>query len=150
MEFGMIYSDKPPYDILQNNHFSFALIQKMKRFARFWDLVYNSGNFRGTVEYIFEDDVFAGFFNFSEWIYGRSESTWQISLNRLSEYIFEYLTEYKEYDKKEIAESILKDIIKVQGRKIPGFLRLYIEKIPDLRQSGLTKHNKRQILRSNQ
>ncbi|MDP3301796.1 MAG: DUF4080 domain-containing protein, partial [Sulfuricurvum sp.] len=35
-EHGMIYSDIPPYDILQNNNLSFVQIQKMKRFARFW------------------------------------------------------------------------------------------------------------------
>ncbi|MGA9047019.1 DUF4080 domain-containing protein [Sulfuricurvum sp.] len=48
-EHGMIYSDTPPYDILQNNLLSFAQIQKMKRFARFWDIFYNSGSFTKTV-----------------------------------------------------------------------------------------------------
>jgi hypothetical protein len=146
--FGMVYSDQPPYDILQNNHLDFKTIQKMKRFARFWDLVYNSGNFKKTVNYIFDDDAFAGFFEFSEWIYTQSESTWQISLNRLSEYIFDYLTKDKSYDKKEIAQSILDDIITIRGRKIPSFLREHIDKIPDLRESKITKHNKRQILRT--
>ncbi|MCD8477282.1 MAG: DUF4080 domain-containing protein [Sulfurospirillum sp.] len=42
----MVYSDKPPYDILQNDLISFTQMQKMKRFARFWDMVYNSGNFK--------------------------------------------------------------------------------------------------------
>ncbi|AFV97176.1 MULTISPECIES: B12-binding domain-containing radical SAM protein [unclassified Sulfuricurvum] len=46
---GMIYSDTPPYDILQNNLLSFSDIQKMKRFARFWDIFYNSGSFTKTV-----------------------------------------------------------------------------------------------------
>ncbi len=148
-KYGMIYSDKPPYDILQNNHFSFDMIQKMKRFARFWDLVYNSGNFQKSVDFIFEDDVYKGFFYFSEWIYKQSESTWQISLNRLSEYIFDYLTSYKSMDKKKIAESILDDIIKVKGRKIPGFLRTHIKHIPDLRQNEISSHNKRQMIRNN-
>ena len=51
-EFGMIYSDVPPYDILQNDLISFAEIQQMKRFARFWDLIYNSGNFTNTFDLI--------------------------------------------------------------------------------------------------
>jgi hypothetical protein len=37
-------------DILQNNNLSFIQIQKMKRFARFWDIFYNSGNFDLSVE----------------------------------------------------------------------------------------------------
>ncbi len=145
--FGMIYSDIPPYDILQNNNLNFEEIQKMKRFARFWDLTYNSGNFQKTVLSIFEDDIFKGFYEFSEWIYKKSDSTWQISLNRLSEYIFTYLTEYKNFDKKEVADTILEDILKVNGRKIPKFLQNHLSFIPDLRKKIITKHNKRQLIR---
>jgi len=148
IKYNMVYSDKPPYDILSNEHLSFSTIQKMKRFARFWDLTYNSGNFNKSVDYIFGDDVFKGFFEFSEWIYSQTESTWQISLNRLSELVFNYLTQYKKFDKKLIADSILSDIMRVNGRKIPAFLREHLEYIPDLRKSNLTQHNKRQVLRS--
>jgi len=147
-KFGFIYSDKPPYDILQNDNLSFETIQKMKRFARFWDLTYNSGNFQKTLEFIFEkEDVFKSFYEFSEWIYKKSESTWQISLNRLSEYIFIYLTEYKDFNKTKIADTILSDLTKVNGRKIPKFLQNHISFIPDIRRKNVTKHNKRQLLR---
>ncbi len=149
-KFGIIYCDKPPYDILKSDNLSFETIQKMKRFARFWDLTYNSGNFQKTMDYIFEDDVFKGFYEFSQWIYKQSESTWQISLNRLSEFVFDYLTDKKSFDKEMIAKTILDDIIKVDGRKIPGFLRTHLSVIPDLRErKELTKHNKRQVLRNN-
>ncbi len=148
LKYGMVYSDKPPYDILKNDHLSFAMIQKMKRFARFWDLAYNSGNFKKTVDYIFEDDVFVGFYDFSEWIYTQTESTWQISLNRLSELVFNYLTEYKKFDKEMIADSILSDIMRINGRKIPAFISAHASHIPNLRKGNLTKHNKRQVLRS--
>ncbi|MCH9813252.1 MAG: B12-binding domain-containing radical SAM protein [Epsilonproteobacteria bacterium] len=145
--YGMVYSDQPPYDILKNDLLDFNTIQKMKRFARFWDLTYNSGNFNKTINYIFEEDVFKGFETFSLWIYEQSESTWQISLNRLSEYIFDFLTTVKGYDHTEIADAILQDIIRVNGRKIPGFLRTHLSHIPDLRKTDLTQHNKRQLLR---
>ena len=60
---GMVYSDRPPYDILQNNLITFSLMQKMKRFARFWDMVYNSGNFKKSVTYLWQDGkVYDGFF----------------------------------------------------------------------------------------
>ena len=148
-KYGMIYSDKPPYDILQNDLISFKQIQKMKRFARFWDLTYNSGNFYHTVNYIYEDgDVFGGFYNYSEWIYQETESTWQISLNRLSQLVFKYLTEILNHDKTKIADSLIKDIIKIRGRSIPDFLRQNATSIPDLRDKKMNKANKRQILRS--
>ena len=64
------------------------------RMARFWDLLYNSGNFNGSVRLLWTDqDVYAGFLRFSKWIYGATESTWQIALKRLAELFFTYLTE---------------------------------------------------------
>ncbi len=91
-EHGMIYSDTPPYDILQNNLLSFVQIQKMKRFARFWDIFYNSGSFNKTVPLLWSDGkVFDGFYAFSLWIYDQTLSTWKISLERQIALIHAYL-----------------------------------------------------------
>ena len=147
-KYGMIYSKTPPYEILQNNFISYLELQKLKRFARFWDLVYNSGNFHKTKDFIWQDTtVYDGFYHFSEWIYSQTLSTWQISLMRLSELIFNYLTKEKSFDKRLVADSILDDIIKVEGRKVPGFLREYATHIPNLKNLYLDKARKRQVLR---
>ena len=47
-EWQMVYNPHPPYEILQNRLIDFATLQKMRRFARYWDLVGNSGNFTET------------------------------------------------------------------------------------------------------
>jgi len=147
--FGMVYSDKPPYDIVKNDLLSFKEIQKMKRFSRFWDLTYNSGNFKSSIGFIWKErDVFSGFYHFSEWIYGETKSTWQISLTRLSELLFKYLVEECSYDKVVIADAIVADIAGVRGRKIPSFLREFASHIPDIKSKELTKHNKRQVMRA--
>ena len=44
-EWQMVYNPHPPYEILQNKLIDFATMQRMRRFARYWDLVGNSGNF---------------------------------------------------------------------------------------------------------
>ncbi len=44
-EWQMVYHPHPPYEILQNKLIDFATMQKLRRFARYWDLVGNSGNF---------------------------------------------------------------------------------------------------------
>ncbi len=44
-EWRMVYNPHPPYEILQNQLIDFAAMQKLRRFARYWDLVGNSGNF---------------------------------------------------------------------------------------------------------
>ena len=41
----MVYNPHPPYEILRNKLIDFATMQRLRRFARYWDLVGNSGNF---------------------------------------------------------------------------------------------------------
>ncbi len=121
---GMVYNPNPPYDILQNNLIPFELMQDMKRFARFWDIVYNSGNFVKTSKLLFKDGkVFENFFDFSKWIYKRSESTFKISLDRVAEYLFEYLS--RDYEEEILVKTILDDVMMIEGKKIPPFLKKY-------------------------
>jgi len=144
--YGMVYSDLPPYDILQNDLIDFSLMQEMKRFARFWDIVYNSGNFQKTTALLFEDGkVFENFYDLSKWLYRRSESTYKISLDRMAEFLFEYMS--VKFDKEKIANIILEDIMKVGGRKIPPFLKKIIPENYDFAQKEVSKANKRQVLR---
>ncbi|MDD2698038.1 MAG: DUF4080 domain-containing protein [Arcobacteraceae bacterium] len=126
--FGMVYSDTPPYDILANNMIPFQEMQVMKRFARFWDLVYNSGNFTKTFNLLVENkSVYETFYHFSDWLYRQTFSTWQISLDRLALFLFDYMTTIQQYEKQQIADLLVSDILKVGGRKLPSFLREYSE-----------------------
>ncbi|MDP2850402.1 MAG: radical SAM protein [Sulfuricurvum sp.] len=119
---GMIYSDTPPYDILQNNLLSFEQIQKMKRFARFWDIFYNSGSFTKTVPLLWnEGSVFEGFYAFSEWIYTQTLSTWKISLDRQIGLIHAYLCEH--HDKEVVEAALSHDLAQRPEKTIPFFLR---------------------------
>jgi len=145
IEYEMVYNQLPPYDILQNSLISYSKMQEMKRFARYWDIAYNSGNFKETIKLLWPTgDIFRGFKNFSLWIYNKSKTTFQISLNRLSEYIFIYLTEEYELDKTFVADYIVKDISKINGRKLPGFLREHASFIPKLNVKSSTTIGKRQ------
>jgi len=120
--YGMVYSDTPPYDILQNDLISFSKMQEMKRFARFWDIIYNSGNFQKTTTLLFEDGkVYENFYDLTNWLYKRSESTYKISLDRMAEFLYEYMS--KNHDKEQVANMILQDVMGVGGRKIPPFLK---------------------------
>lgn len=51
-EWQMRYNAYPPYEILQNKFIDFATMQRMRRFAKYWDLVGNSGNFVETTPLI--------------------------------------------------------------------------------------------------
>lgn len=149
--YGMIYSDTPPYDILANDLIPFSKMQEMKRFARFWDLVYNSGNFTQTFQLLVKDkSVYETFYHFSNWIYSETYSTWQISLDRLSKLLFDYMSEIQGYKKEEIADLLVNDILKVGGRKLPSFLRSYSELTSSFDKQTLASKNKRQQKRVNE
>jgi len=121
-EHGMIYSDTPPYDILQNNNLSFEQIQKMKRFARFWDIFYNSGSFENTVKLLWNNgSVFEHFYAFSEWIYTQTLSTWKISLDRQITLIYDYLILSHESDM--VQKALIEDMSKRPEKTVPFFLR---------------------------
>jgi len=125
-QYGMVYSDIPPYDILANNLIPFETMQKLKRFARFWDIVYNSGNFIKTFELLVKDrSVFETFYSFSEWLYSQTFSTWQISLDRVAKFLFDFIVENQGLEKQKVADILVEDILKVNGRRLPKFLREY-------------------------
>jgi radical SAM superfamily enzyme YgiQ (UPF0313 family) len=134
---GMIYSDTPPYDILKNNLLSFEQIQKMKRFARFWDIFYNSGTFTKTVPLIWaEGSVFDGFYAFSEWIYTQTLSTWKISLERQIALIHAYLIQY--HNKECVEAALTLDLASRPEKTIPFFLRQSTQEKKEKEAKGVT------------
>ncbi|WP_028580171.1 B12-binding domain-containing radical SAM protein [Desulfogranum japonicum] len=120
---GMKYLPYPPYEILANDMIDFTAMQDLKRMARFWDLLYNSGNFNESVRLLWPDqDVYGGFLRFSRWLYQATLSTWQISLKRMAELLFTYLSEECGFPKSEVANTMAADILKIKGRSLPAVI----------------------------
>jgi radical SAM superfamily enzyme YgiQ (UPF0313 family) len=89
--YGMRYNPYPPYNILATDRIDFASMQRLARFARYWDMVANSGRFRRAMRLVLDTDPFARFLQFSDWLYGRSGQTHQIALDRLYDFVFDAL-----------------------------------------------------------
>ncbi len=124
--YQMRYASSAPYELLQNDQFSFLDMQKMKRFARFWNLYYNSGNFQRSIRLLWCDGhVFQHFYDYTQWLYAQTHSTWKISLERLAQFLFDYLTQHQGHDLQKLADTIIGDIMRLPGRKLPNFLRPY-------------------------
>jgi hypothetical protein len=66
-------------------------MQRLVRFARYWDLVANSGRFANTVRTLLGDAPFANFMAFSSWMYTRTDATHRIALERLAKLVQEWL-----------------------------------------------------------
>jgi radical SAM superfamily enzyme YgiQ (UPF0313 family) len=90
---GMVYQPFPPYQVLQTGALSFQELQRMGRFARYWDLVINSGRFRACRPLLLGSQPFARFLAFSDWLYARTGQTHRIRLERLLALVYLGLTE---------------------------------------------------------
>ncbi len=149
-EWQMIYNPQPPYEILQNRLIDFAAMQRLRRFAKYWDLVGNSGNFVGTTPLIWRDESpFASFLRFSDWLYARIGRTDTIALARLAELLFEFLTGELKLDTTHTAETMAHDWQRGGRRDVPEFLRGFLpaENLlrPRTEKSSLPKRQARHI-----
>jgi hypothetical protein len=106
----MVYSPHPPYEVLKTKHMDEAMLARQRRFAKFWDLVANSGNFVDTTPLLWErTEPFAGFLAFSDWLYESEQRLHGLSLIRLMERLLEFLTEVCGLPGTEVAERLWQD-----------------------------------------
>lgn len=122
----MVYSPSAPYEILSTKLINFDTMQRLRRFARYWDLVANSGNFRDSTPLIWQHaSPFWSFLHFSDWLYARSGATNGISLGHLAEHLFHFLTEERRLDPLEVANAVWNDYTRAGRSDRPSFLRPY-------------------------
>lgn len=81
--FAMRYQPTAPYNILATDRIGFADMQRLSRFARYWDLIANAGRFRDTLPLILGDAPFERFLQLSDWLYAEVGQTHRIQLPRL-------------------------------------------------------------------
>lgn len=81
--YGMRYQPTAPYNILATDRIDFATMQRLARFARYWDLIANSGRFRATLPLLLGDTPFARFLALADWLYAETGVTHRIQLPRL-------------------------------------------------------------------
>ena len=89
--FGLVFDPHPPYTILATDRIDFSTMQRLVRFARYWDLVANSGRFANTLPVILGDSPFQNFMAMADWIYAKTDATHRIALDRLAALVTEWL-----------------------------------------------------------
>lgn len=139
-EYKMCFSPQPPYSILKTRDIPFIDLQRMTRFARYWDLIGNSGNFNHSLLVIFGENPFYQFLKLSDAIYAQSSSTWKISLKRLFKLIFTAATETLMIPKSEFEACLIQDF---QQSKLKGAAP-FLETSPVSKVTVLSA-NKRQL-----
>jgi hypothetical protein len=126
-EWQMVYSAHPPYEILRNKLIDFATMQRLRRFARYWDMVGNSGNFLETTPLIWSSaSSFHAFLRLSDWLYAQVKRTDAIALLRLMELLFEFLTAELRLDAQLVAENLWRDYKRGGRHDKPGFMKDFL------------------------
>lgn len=103
------YNPRSPYNILSTRDIDFSTMQRVNRFARFWDMIGNSGRFSDTLPVLLADDPFQNFLKLSDALYTTAGSTWKISLKRLFEMLFTVMTENLNIPTDQSQQVLLKD-----------------------------------------
>jgi hypothetical protein len=91
--FDLRYNPQPPYNLLCSALLDFATMQRLERFARYWDLIGNSGRFRHTRPLLLGDDPFGRFMALSDWLFTTTGQTHQFALERLFDLLYRGLVE---------------------------------------------------------
>ena len=93
-DWQMIYSPQSPYEILSNRLIDFPAMCRLKRFARYWDLLGNSGRLvRSLPVLLAHGSPFWRFLDLSDWLWRTTGQTHAIALTRLFELVFQYARE---------------------------------------------------------
>jgi radical SAM superfamily enzyme YgiQ (UPF0313 family) len=121
-QYKMCFSPQPPYGILKTRDIQFQDLLRMTRFARYWDLIGNSGNFNQSLPVIFGENPFYQFLKLSDAIYALSSSTWKISLKRLYQLVFTAATETLMIPKPEFEKHLIQDFQQSKLKGVAPFL----------------------------
>ncbi len=125
-EFAMVYARHPPYELLSNRDLDFATMQQLKRFARHWDAVGNSGRFAQTLPILLDHprhaSPFRNFREYSRRLHERYPRQHGISPEHLGGQLFLLLREWGA-DETELRAALTADHLLAGGRGLPACLR---------------------------
>lgn len=115
--YGMAFSSEPPYEVLRTDRIDFTHMQRIKRFARYFDLFHNSGNFIDSMQLLrgTADSPFDAFMAFADAIWNRTHKTHEFPLAQLARHMFEFLVS-RGIDAPTAADAVRRDFHRRPGR----------------------------------
>ncbi|MCP4982399.1 MAG: DUF4080 domain-containing protein, partial [Gammaproteobacteria bacterium] len=143
--FQLRYNPAAPYNILSTRDIDFPTMQRVNRFARFWDMIGNSGRFTNTLPLVLAEQPFARFLELSDGLYELSGSTWKISLRRLFALLFTALTDQLQLAPGTVRQALDADF-KLTGQK--GVIDLESPGLEVVARPGVANKRQRQHQRS--
>lgn len=127
--FSMIYANHSPFQILKTKDVSYTEIQTMNRFAKYWDQIANSGNFKTLLSEIKMQNAqkqksnFDFFLQLTQFLHNKHGQSHGISLLSLTESLQEFLIEHETWSPELVKQVLTHDYSTRGQRDVPHFLR---------------------------
>jgi hypothetical protein len=93
---AMVYNPNAPYNVLSTQKISFTQMQRMQRFARYWDIFANSGRFKQEMTQMLAGAPFTHMMSFADWLYANTDATHRLALSRQTELLTNYLANIRQ------------------------------------------------------
>lgn len=119
----MTYSPHSPYEVLSTKLIDFLSICRLRRFARYWDLLANSGRFTHSMPLLLDgDSPFERFMELSNWLWQTTRQTHGIALVRSFELLLAFVKECTKLEVETFAEALWRDYRRDGRSDRPSFL----------------------------
>ena len=147
-EWAMQWESAPPYEVIGNRLIPPPAMQALRRFAKYWDLLANSGNFVETAPLLRAGaSPFVAFMALTDFLYARFGRTHGIALADLAEAVFDYLRD-RGQPPADLADRLWRDYRRSARRDLPLFLRPWLPDEPRHRDApaattGLKRQRRR-------
>ena len=131
-EYGMVYDAGPPYTVRQTGSVDATTMERFTRFARYWDMVANSGRFKQTLPVLLgggrgdeegQASPFHAFLGFADWLWRTTGKTSGLSPEALVDALFDYLGTEVGLPAPGVQQALLADYVASGARASPRSLK---------------------------
>ncbi|MBA6288326.1 B12-binding domain-containing radical SAM protein [Colwellia sp. MB3u-4] len=123
--FDLRFNPLPPFNILSTDRVSFTTMQRINRFARYWDMIGNSGRFKYALPHMLSDEPFDDFMAITEWIFNKTGQIHKINLKKLFELISQAVEALYPEKHEVVIEKIEQDYEAAKLKSLFSSLSLY-------------------------
>ncbi len=144
--FDLRFNPLPPFNILSNNTVDFITLQRVNRFARYWDMIGNSGRFKQTLPHLLGNQPFNDFMAITDWIFAKTNQTHQINLKKLYEYVAQAVAELFPERHSDVVETLEQDYAnsKLKGN-FKGLTLVTTQAVPEDSQAKRSLRQQRHL-----
>ena len=153
-DYAMVYDPQTPYTILQNSTVDFALMQRINRFARYWEILANSGRFTASLKLLLEPgdaggvggvggvgsaegSSFLHFLNFSDWLWHSTGKTHEFAYEVLIDLLHQHLVDVRGLASQVVCSALLADYQGSGARGGPKCLAALRQAVQALKVSAI-------------